>query len=143
MFGGCERRRSIRDRGYGGLPVIRDLKRAQGLLYRRTTSLRMRSMVERFKALEDARAKGEEPQPWARLGVVFGLATTVDATDEWLEGRPDHDEWRVETARLPTVFSSFTPDVCRSVLYRSVVAHRRSALSVSPITAARRASHLE
>jgi NTE family protein len=105
--------------GYGGLPLIRDLKRAQGLLYRQTTSLRMRSMVERFKALEDARAQGEEPQPWARLGVVFGLATTVDATDEWLEGRPDHDEWRVETARLPTVFSSFSADLCREVIYRS------------------------
>ena len=104
---------------YGGLPVIRDLKRAQGLLYRQTTALRMRSMVERFKALEDARAKGEEPPSWGRLGVVFGLAATVDASEEWREGRPDHDEWRVETARLPTVFSSFTAEVCRKVIYRT------------------------
>jgi NTE family protein len=104
---------------YGGVPVIRDLKRAQGLLYRQTTALRMRSMVERFKALEDARAKGEEPPPWARLGVLFGLATTLDATEEWLEGRPDRDEWRVETAKLPTVFSSFSAELCRKVIYRT------------------------
>lgn len=104
---------------YGGVPLVRDLKRAQGLLYRQTTALRMRSMVERFKALEDARAKGEEPPPWARLGVLFGLATTLDATEEWLEGRPDRDEWRVETAKLPTVFSSFSAELCRKVIYRT------------------------
>jgi NTE family protein len=104
---------------YGGLPVIRDLRRAQGLLYRQTTALRMRSMVERFRAFEEARAKGEAPPPWGRLGVVFGLATTVDATAEWLEGRPDHDDWRLETARLPTVFSSFTSEMCRKVIYRT------------------------
>jgi NTE family protein len=104
---------------YGGLPVIRDLRRAQGLLYRQTTALRMRSMVERFQAFEEARKKGEEPPPWGRLGAVFGLATTLEATAEWLEGRPDHDDWRLETARLPTVFSSLTSEMCRKVIYRT------------------------
>ena len=66
---------------YGGVPVIRDLKRAQGLLYRQTTALRMRSMVERFKAHEDARAKGEEPPPWARLGVRSA------SPRPWMRGR--------------------------------------------------------
>jgi NTE family protein len=104
---------------YGGLPIIRDLHRAEGLLYRQTTSLRMRMMVERFKAWEDARAKEEEPPPWARLGVLFGLATTLDATPEWTDGRPERPEWRIELARLPTTFSSLTADVCRRLIYRT------------------------
>ena len=113
-----ERRRLFATGAYGSAPDPRP-EASAGLLYRQTTALRMRSMVERFKALEDARAKGEEPPPWARLGVLFGLATTLDATEEWLEGRPDHDEWRVETARLPTVFSSFSAELCRKVIYRT------------------------
>jgi len=104
---------------YGGLPIIRDLKRAEGLLYRQTTSLRLRWMVERFKAYEDARERGIEPPAWARLGVLFGLATTLDATEEWLDGRPEHDEWRIELARLPTTFSSLSADVCRRLIQRS------------------------
>lgn len=104
---------------YGGLPIIRDLKRSEGLLYRQTTSLRLRMMVERFKAYEEAREKGEPPPPWARLGAVFGLATTLDATAEWLDGRPEHDEWRLELARLPTTFSSLSGDVCRRLIQRA------------------------
>jgi NTE family protein len=104
---------------YGGLPIIRDLKRSEGLLYRQTTTLRLRWMVERFQAYEEAREKGIEPPPWGRLGVVFGLATTVDATEEWLEGRPERDEWRIELARLPTTFSSLDADVCRRLIQRA------------------------
>jgi NTE family protein len=104
---------------YGGLPIVRDLQRAQGLLYRQTTALRMRAMVDRFKAWEEARARGMEPPPWARRGVVFGLATTPEATEEWADGRPEHPEWRVELARLPTTFSSLTADVCRRLIYRT------------------------
>jgi NTE family protein len=104
---------------YGGLPIIRDLKRSEGLLYRQTTALRLRGMVERFKAFEEAREKGIPPPTWARLGAVFGLATTLDATEEWLEGRPEHDERRIELARLPTTFSSLDADVCRRLIQRT------------------------
>ena len=51
--------------------------------------------------------------------MVFGLATTLDATEEWLEGRPEHDEWRIELARLPTTFSSLDADVCRRLIQRA------------------------
>jgi NTE family protein len=39
---------------YGGIPIVRDLQLANGLLYRQTTALRMRTMVERLKAFEPA-----------------------------------------------------------------------------------------
>jgi NTE family protein len=110
---------TFRTGGYGGLPIIRDLQRANALLYRQSTALRMRSMVERFKAREEALAKGEEPPPWGRLGVLFGLATSLEATEEWTDGRPEHPEWRLEVAKLPTVFSSFSAEVCRRVIYRT------------------------
>lgn len=109
----------FRTGNYGGVPIIRDLKRGNALLYRQSTVLRMRSMVERFKAWEAARDKGEDPPPWGRLGVLFGLATTVDATDEWAQGREEHPEWRDELTRLPTSFSRFDAEVCRRLIYQA------------------------
>ncbi len=108
----------FRTGAYGGIPIIRDLQRANGLLYRQTTALRMRSMVERFKALEQARAAGQPPPPWGRLGVLFGLATTLDATPEWVGDRPEHPEWRVELAQVHTSFAKFPVDLCERLVYR-------------------------
>ncbi len=108
----------FRTGAYGGIPIIRDLQRANGLLYRQTTALRMRSMVERFRATEDATAKGEPPPPWGRLGVLFGLATRLDATPEWSSGRPEHPEWRVELAEVHTSFAKFPVEVCERLVYR-------------------------
>jgi NTE family protein len=104
---------------YGGIPIIRDLQRANGLLYRQSTALRMRSMVDRFKAWEEAQAAGQKPPPWARLGVLFGLATTMEPTEEWADGRPEHPDWRVELAQVPTVFSRLGEDLCRRLIYRT------------------------
>lgn len=109
----------FRTGGYGGVPIVRDLQRANGLLYRQSTALRMRSMVERFKAWEEAKATGQEPPPWARLGVLFGLATTLEPTEEWAEGRPEYAESRVELARVPTVFSKLDPALCIRLIYRT------------------------
>lgn len=109
----------FRTGGYGGVPIVRDLQRANGLLYRQSTALRMRSMVERFKAWEEAKAAGQEPPPWARLGVLFGLATTLEPTEEWAEGRPEYPESRVELARVPTVFSRLDRALCLRLIYRT------------------------
>jgi len=103
---------------YGGIPLIRDLQRANSLLYRQSTALRMRAMVERFQATEQARERGEPPPPWGRLGVLFGLATTLDATPEWATDRPEHPEWREELAELHTSLARFPLDVCRRLIYR-------------------------
>jgi NTE family protein len=109
----------FRTGAYRGLPIVRDLQRANGLLYRQTTALRMRTMVERFKATEDALAAGQTVPGWGRLGVLFGLATTIpDATAEWTEGRPEHPEWREELAEVHTSFAEFPPELCERLLYR-------------------------
>lgn len=74
---------------YGCVPLIRDLMRAQALLYRQSTALRRRWMVERFKEWESAEAGGEPPPVWGRRGVLFGLATTVEPAPAWAEINPD------------------------------------------------------
>ena len=56
---------------WGRVPLVSDLKRANGLLYRQTNALRMRTMVERFQAWESAREGGESPPPWGRQGVLL------------------------------------------------------------------------
>ena len=94
--------------GFGGrVPIVRDLLRSNSLLYRQSTALRRRAMVERFRPLEKARREGRPVPEWGRLGVLFNLATTVEPTEEWGSGRPDLDEQRrLELALLPTSFMS-------------------------------------
>ena len=76
-------------RGYGWIPVIRDFLRLNSILYRQSTALRRREMVERFRAWETARRAGTPPPPWARRGVLFGLTTSFDdrhpVSSEWAE----------------------------------------------------------
>jgi NTE family protein len=101
------------------IPVIKDLKRAEALLYRQTTALRTRTMVERFKAWEGTPA-GEEPPSFARRGVLFGLATTLKAADSWLEGRPEfpHGEDRVKMAQFKTTFSKIEAPMAEALIHR-------------------------
>ena len=51
--------------GYGKVPLVRDLVRANALLYRQSTSLRTRWMVDRFEAWGRTPA-GETPAPGTR-----------------------------------------------------------------------------
>jgi NTE family protein len=104
---------------YRGIPLVRDLQRANSLLYRQSTALRFRDSVARFAAFERARAEGKPPPEEARMGVLFGLASTVaDAPAEWTEGR-DEDRTSVETlASYKTSFDEIPRDVCEKLIYR-------------------------
>lgn len=106
---------------WGWVPLVRDLKRASGLLYRQTNALRMRTMVERFRAHERARDAGEPPPAWARQGVLFGLATTMEekAPAEWADARPEpsRDEI-VDLALTATSFGRFDRALCERLIQR-------------------------
>jgi NTE family protein len=108
----------FRTGAWGGVPIVRDLQRASSLLYRQSTALRRREMVERFTAWEKARNAGQPVPEWGRQGVLFGLATTFDAPDEWSSTRPEHDEWREELAMYKTSFAKFPREICDRLLYR-------------------------
>lgn len=106
---------------WGRVPVVKDLKRASGLLYRQTNALRMRTMVERFMAFEQAREAGTPPPSWARQGVLFGLATTMDkkAPAEWADERPEPSrEEIVELALTATSFGKFDRRLCERLIQR-------------------------
>jgi NTE family protein len=102
----------------GRIPVVRDLQRSNALLYRQSTALRRRFMVDRFRAFEKARARGEPAPDWGRQGVLFSLATSMKATAEWLDGRPEHPEWREPLALVKTSFDRFPREVCDRLIYR-------------------------
>ena len=104
---------------YGRLPLVRDLQRTNSLLYRQSVVLRTRAMVERFQAWERA-PDGERP-PWARRGVLFGLATTMPAgtAEEWRERRPEPSKkFIAELANTETSFNRFPQHLCDRLLYR-------------------------
>jgi hypothetical protein len=61
-------------------------------------------MIDRYRAWEET-PDGEDPPPFARLGVLFGLGTTMTATSEWLEGRPEDAENRIKLAISKTTFN--------------------------------------
>jgi NTE family protein len=115
--------------GFGKVPIVRDLQRSNGLLYRQTTALRMNELVERFQAWEQSRTAGAPPPPWGRRGVVAGLASTVTGVPPaWLAGRPevppwvpagtDVEDWRRSVAFIATSFDQFPEAHARDLLYR-------------------------
>lgn len=116
--------------GYGKIPLVRDLVRANGLLYRQSTSLRTRWMVDRFEAWGRTPA-GEPPAPEARRGVLFGLASTVanpsrDTTPEYdaFAARfPEHrtfsdDGVDKDLSFVPTVFDRLERSLVAALVYR-------------------------
>lgn len=104
----------------GKLPIVRDLARANSLLYRQSTGLRTRLMVERFRANEQARAAGRTPSAWARNGIVVSLASEIPGVDTWRARYPEHRTWRgKDLAFVPTVFDRLDPALCRLLVYRA------------------------
>jgi NTE family protein len=104
---------------FGGLPFLKNLQRTNSLLYRQSVVLRTRAMVERFQAWEQA--PSDEKPPWARRGVLFGLATTMREGDaaEWRQSRPEPPKQViVDLARTPTTFDQFPRQLCERLLYR-------------------------
>jgi NTE family protein len=104
---------------YGWIPVVRDFLRLNSVLYRQTTAIRRREMVDRFKGWEEARTNLETPPSWARRGVLFGLTTTFTNPDPaWVTGRPEHPDLIQPLARVKTTFARFRPSTCRQLVYR-------------------------
>ncbi len=105
-----------------GLPFIRNLMRANSLLYRESTGLRTRWMVDRFRAARD-QAPGEKAPEWGRRGVLMSLASDVKTTAEvksWRERFPEHRTWQgQDLAFVPTVFDRLDPRLCRLLVYRA------------------------
>ena len=91
--------------------------RSEGLLYRQSTSLRMRGLVDRFKEWE---TRGDAAPPASALrGVLFALSTSLSATPGWLAGRPEQTPAvRDHLARLKTSFAKFSREDCRQLVYR-------------------------
>jgi NTE family protein len=108
----------FRTGAYGGIPVVRDLQRANSLLYRQSTALRRRDLVERFRAWEQGAEAGRPIPSWGRRGVLFGLATSFTPAAEWGQSRPEHADWTEELAGYATSFAKFPREVTSRLLYR-------------------------
>lgn len=112
----------MRPGGYGRVPLVRDLVRANTLLYRQSTSLRTRALVRQF---ELGRAHGRGPLPLgARRGVLFALATSFPDPSpgklaEWCERFPEHRTFAgADLAHVPTDFAKLDPILYRALVYR-------------------------
>lgn len=132
-------------RSYGWIPVVRDFLRINSILYRQSTALRRREMVERFKAWEQADRQGTAKPPWARRGVLFGLTTTFDDNNlvnrEWVDERPERPDSTEDLARVKTSFARLHENTCRQLVYRGwwltgaalATYHRRTLPAALPI----------
>lgn len=121
--------------GYGKVPLVRDLARSNSLLYRQSTSLRTRWMVDRFQAWERAADASERP-PSARRGVLFGLASSIPGAGpggdhpelaEFVANHPEHRTYTVDgrdggterdLALVPTVFDRLDTRLVAALVYR-------------------------
>ena len=107
--------------GWGGLPFVRNLVRSNALLYRQSTGLRTRWMVDRFRAAEEASDTGSGAPAWARQGVLMSLASNVSGSgaDEWRKKHPEERAWQGrDLAFVPTVFDRLDQRLCRLLIYR-------------------------
>jgi NTE family protein len=95
---------------------VRDLMLAQSMLYRQSTALRRRWMVERFQAWESARAQGEPPPRWGRRGVLFGLSTTLEPSEAWSAVNP-RAPVPEEVALVETSFDQFPRELAHKLVY--------------------------
>ncbi|MGW6421414.1 patatin-like phospholipase family protein [Nocardia sp. NPDC055053] len=107
---------------YGKIPLVRDLARANSLLYRQSITLRTRWIVERF---ERGRATASGPVPeGARHGVLFALATNfpeppTETLTRWRDAFPEHRTYRGrDLSEFPTVFDKLDAALCRALVYR-------------------------
>jgi len=104
---------------YGGVPIVRDLQRANSLLYRQSTALRFRDMVARFRAYELARTEGRPPPPESAQGVLFGLASTIaTAPEEWTKDRDEDLESVASLAGYKTTFTRVPKKIAHKLIYR-------------------------
>jgi NTE family protein len=114
--------------GYGKVPFVRDLVRANALLYRQSTALRTRWMVDRFEAWRRTPAGANQPFG-ARRGVLFGLASTMSlahnsaAFEEFAAAYPEHrtfvdDGEEKDLAFVPTVFDQLAVSLVSALVYR-------------------------
>ncbi|MFC9681574.1 patatin-like phospholipase family protein [Streptomyces sp. NPDC056948] len=108
---------------YGRVPVVRDLARANSLLYRQSTTLRTRDVVDRFEQARGAGPDGELPRG-ARRGVLVQLSTDFpadgpDALRRWRAAFAEHPAFDDRhLALVPTVFDRLDPGLCRALVHR-------------------------
>ncbi len=101
----------LRPGAYGRVPLVRDLARANSLLYRQSTALRTRTVVDRFRAGE-------------RQGVLVALATSFppeesDGLRAWRAAFAEERSWDGrDLALVPTVFDKLPAGLCRRLVYR-------------------------
>lgn len=113
----------LRPGGYGRIPLVRELARANSLLYRQSTSLRTRAMVASFKLAGELPLEAELPAG-ARRGVLVGLSTNFgddagQAVEAWRAAFPEERSWQGQDLSLyPTVFDRLPAALCRRLVYR-------------------------
>lgn len=116
----------LRPGAYGKVPLVRELARANSLLYRQSTALRTRWMVDRFENAAAAPAGAPLPAG-TRRGVLTGLATEFpdpasrpgSRLAEWQAAHPEiaeHDGSHLAT--VPTVFDELDEALCRKLIHR-------------------------
>jgi NTE family protein len=116
----------LRPGGYGKIPLVKELARANSLLYRQSTALRTRWMVDRFERAREV-PLGSPLPAGARRGVLTGLATALTDADavpgnrlaEWRAAHPEiveHDGRHL--ALVPTVFDELDRSLCRALVHR-------------------------
>jgi len=116
----------LRPGGYGKIPLVRELARSNSLLYRQSTALRTRWMVDRFQQAASV-PLGTPLPPGARRGVLTGLATQFPDPAGANDGRLG--DWRAaheevvehdgqHLAKVPTVFDEIDEPLCRALVHR-------------------------
>ena len=113
----------LRPGAYGKVPLVKELARSNSLLYRQSSTLRTRWMVDRFERGRTV-AEGAPLPDGARRGVLTSLATAFPedgsiSISSWKGAHPEAREHDGKDLSLvPTVFDELPEDLCRALVRR-------------------------
>lgn len=104
---------------WGGVPFIRNLSRANALLYHQTVGLTTQLMANHIVPWDRSATSGQQPPVWSWPGVLVSLASDILHIDQWRTDHPEYQAWKGRhVALVPTSFDRFEPALCRLLVYR-------------------------
>ena len=107
---------------FSRVPILRDLERANALLYRQVSALRSRWLLDRLTrtgpGIVDPTRRGVFVSLTSQFNPTVLTSKAAEGLAEWRAAAPEQDpRTRRQLARVPTSFGRFAHELAEALLY--------------------------